>query len=36
MDNIEDCTNFDEVLNNQYVKGVLNKVSSFYKKSIKD
>ena len=34
MDNIEDCTNFDEVLNNQYVKGVLNKVSSFYKKSI--
>lgn len=34
MDNIEDCANFDEVLNNEYVKGVLNKVSSFYKKSI--
>lgn len=34
MDNIEDYTNFDEVLNSQYVKGVLNKVSSFYRNSI--
>lgn len=34
MDNIEDFTNFDAVLNNQYVKGVLNKVSSFYRHSI--
>ena len=34
MDNIEDFTNFEQVLDNQYVKGVLNKVSSFYRKSI--
>ena len=34
MDNIEEFNSFEEILDNEYVKGVVNKVSSFYKNSI--
>ena len=34
MDSIDNLTNFDQIINNRYVKGVLHKVSSFYQRSI--